>query len=37
MILWARKDKKAKHYINYEAMKNGSFPEDFIKKAGFQM
>jgi len=36
-ILWARKDKKAKHYFNYEAMKNGSFPEDFIKKADFQM
>ncbi len=36
-ILWARKDKKAKHYFNYEAMKNGRFPEDNIKKPGTQM
>lgn len=36
-ILWARKDKKAKHYFNYEAMKNGPFPEDNLKKTGAQM
>jgi len=36
-VLWARKDKKAKHYFNYEAMKNGSFPEDNIKKPDLQM
>jgi len=31
-LLWARKDKKAKHYFDYEAMKNEDFPEDRIKK-----
>ena len=36
-ILWARKDKKAKHVFNYEAMKNGVFPEDPIKKEKTQM
>lgn len=36
-LLWARKDKKAKHYFDYEAMKNGSFPEDNMKKPDTQM
>ena len=36
-VLWARKDKKAKHYFDYEAMKDGDFHEDFIKKRGKQM
>lgn len=36
-ILWARKDKDAKHYFNYEAMKNGSFSEDSLKKRDTQM
>jgi len=36
-LLWARKDKKAKHTFNYEAMKNGYFPEDKIKKETLQM
>jgi site-specific DNA-methyltransferase (adenine-specific) len=36
-ILWARKDKKAKHVFNYKDMKEGSWPEDFIKKPGTQM
>ncbi len=36
-LLWARKDKKAKHTFNYDAMKNGDFPNDFIKKPGKQM
>jgi len=36
-ILWARKDKKAKHTFNYEAMKNGHFPEDKLKKENTQM
>lgn len=36
-ILWARKDKRAKHYFNYEAMKNGDFPEDTLKKPQLQM
>jgi site-specific DNA-methyltransferase (adenine-specific) len=36
-LLWARKDKKAKHTFNYESMKNGNFPEDKIKKENTQM
>lgn len=36
-VLWARKDKNAKHYFDYEAMKNGRFPEDSIKKPDLQM
>jgi len=36
-IIWARKDKKAKHTFNYEEMKNGSFPEDKLKKENTQM
>ena len=36
-LLWARKDKKAKHHFDYEAMKGGNFPEDSIKKKDLQM
>lgn len=36
-LLWARKDKKAKHIFNYEKMKNGEWLHDFIKKPGKQM
>jgi site-specific DNA-methyltransferase (adenine-specific) len=36
-ILWARKDKKAKHTFNYDEMKNGLFPEDKMKKEKAQM
>jgi site-specific DNA-methyltransferase (adenine-specific) len=36
-LLWARKDKKAKHTFNYEEMKNGYFPEDKLKKENTQM
>jgi len=36
-LLWARKDKKAKHTFNYEKMKDGLFPEDKIKKENTQM
>ena len=36
-LIWARKDKKSKHYFNYEAMKDGDFPKDFIKKPSTQM
>jgi site-specific DNA-methyltransferase (adenine-specific) len=36
-LLWARKDKKAKHTFNYEEMKNGRFPEDKLKKENTQM
>lgn len=36
-LIWARKTKKAKHTFNYDLMKNGSFPTDFIKKENTQM
>lgn len=36
-IIWARKDKKGKHKFNYSLMKNGNWPEDFIKKPNLQM
>jgi site-specific DNA-methyltransferase (adenine-specific) len=36
-VIWARKDKRAKHTFNYEAMKNGHFPEDKLKKEKTQM
>ncbi len=36
-IIWARKDKKAKHTFNYDLMKNGDWPEDKLKKPGLQM
>jgi site-specific DNA-methyltransferase (adenine-specific) len=36
-LLWASKDKKAKHTFNYDQMKNGVFKSDFIKKPGKQM
>ncbi len=36
-LIWAKKDKKGKHYFNYEAMKNGDFPKDSIKKPHTQM
>lgn len=36
-LIWARKDKKAKHIFNYDLMKNGSWPEDSIKKQNMQM
>ena len=36
-IIWARKDKKAKHTFNYELMKEGEWPEDKFKKPGLQM
>lgn len=36
-IIWARKDKKAKHTFNYDLMKEGSWPEDQLKKPGLQM
>lgn len=36
-ILWARKEKKAKHTFNYEVMKEGHWPEDQLKKPGLQM
>lgn len=36
-LLWARKDKKAKHIFNYNLMKTGNWPEDFLKKPNSQM
>lgn len=36
-LIWARKEKKAKHIFNYDAMKNGEFPEDKLKKDNTQM
>jgi len=36
-LLWVRKDKKSKHTFNYDAMKNGIFQKDILKKAGKQM
>lgn len=36
-LIWARKDKRSKHYFDYKLMKNGSWPEDTIKKPGLQM
>jgi len=36
-LIWARKDKKAKHKFNYNLMKNGDWPGDFIKKPNLQM
>jgi len=45
-LIWARKELvnertgkpiKQKHKFNYHAMKNGHWPEDFIKKPGLQM
>lgn len=36
-LIWARKDKKAKHTFNYEAMKNYTWPGDLLKKPRTQM
>ncbi|MDE0472542.1 MAG: site-specific DNA-methyltransferase [Ekhidna sp.] len=36
-LLWARKEKKAKSTFNYDLMKNGSFPEDKMKRYSKQM
>jgi site-specific DNA-methyltransferase (adenine-specific) len=36
-IIWARKEKKAKHTFNYENMKNGKFSGDKLKKENAQM
>ncbi len=36
-LIWAKKDKKAKHIFNYEKMKMGTFSEDKIKFPNKQM
>ena len=37
ILLWARKDKKAKHKFNYKLMREGNWENDFIKKPNKQM
>lgn len=36
-LVWARKDKEAKHTFNYNLIKNGIWLEDALKKPGLQM
>jgi len=36
-LIWARKDKRGKHTFNYDAMKNGVWENDILKKPGKQM
>jgi len=36
-LLWARKDKEAKHIFNYRLARSGDWGEDFIKKPNKQM
>lgn len=36
-LIWARKEKKAKHTFNYKLTKEGHWPEDKLKKPGLQM
>lgn len=36
-LLWVRKDKKAKHFFNYDVTKTGDWSSDFLKKPNKQM
>lgn len=36
-LIWARKDKKAKHLFNYKLMRMANWPADFLKRPGKQM
>lgn len=36
-LIWARKEKKAKHVFNYQLTKTGQWNGDFLKKPGLQM
>lgn len=36
-ILWARKNKDAKHTFNYKLMREGDWGDDFLKRTGKQM
>ncbi|MFH0815432.1 MAG: site-specific DNA-methyltransferase [Methanobacteriota archaeon] len=36
-LIWARKDKGARHTFNYGAMRNGRWDDDFVKRSGKQM
>lgn len=36
-LIWAKKSKSAKHVFNYTAMRNGDWPNDFLKRPAKQM
>lgn len=36
-LIWARKEKQAKHTFNYDLMKDGEWPGDLLKKPNMQM
>lgn len=36
-LIWARKNKSAKHYFDYKLMRNGEAADDFLKKKERQM
>lgn len=36
-LIWAKKDRKAKHTFNYDLAKNGDWPEDQLKRKSLQM
>jgi len=36
-LIWAIKDPKSKHTFNYKDMRNGNWPEDFLKRPNKQM
>ncbi|MGE3646486.1 MAG: site-specific DNA-methyltransferase, partial [Beijerinckiaceae bacterium] len=36
-LLWARRDKKGRHYFNYRTMKHGDWAADALKKPDMQM
>lgn len=36
-LIWARKDKNAKHAFNYKLMREGEWKKDFLKNPGKQM
>jgi len=36
-LIWAKKEKSARHTFNYQLSKNGNWDEDFLKKPGKQM
>ena len=36
-LIWAKKNKKAKHTFNYDSSRNGNWSEDQLKRKGLQM
>ncbi|HOM77865.1 MAG TPA: site-specific DNA-methyltransferase [bacterium] len=36
-LIWAKKNREAKHFFNYDLMKNGDWSEDSLKKPNVQM